>query len=186
MLYRAMIRGLLSVNRDVPLRFSGCGRRRDLTAREASVSTDLERFTDAEGRADAVRRVRAEIDEKGISYVYYQFVSVTGRIMRKGVPAHHWERIAERGFQLVYGSTANLFIDRYGQYIGYGPQASALVGLPDVATFCQLPWDPKTARVFCTLFRNREEEVDPGGYLTSDCRGNLRRIHEAFEAEAEM
>jgi Glutamine synthetase len=52
-----------------------------------------------------------------------------------------------------------------------------------VETFCQLPWDPKTARVFCTLFRNREEEVDPGGYLTSDCRGNLRRIHEAFEAE---
>ena len=85
------------------------------------MSTDLERFTGADGRADAVRRVRAEIDAKGITYIYYQFVSVTGRIMGKGVPADHWERIADRGFQLVYGSTANLFIDRHGQYIGYGP-----------------------------------------------------------------
>ena len=147
------------------------------------MSTDLERFTSSDGRAEAVERVRAEIDAKGIAYIYYQFVSATGRIMGKGVPADHWERIARQGFQLVYGSTANLFTDRHGQYIGYGPEAWELVGLPDVETFCQLPWDPKTARVFCTLFRNREEEVDPGGYLTSDCRGNLRRIHEAFEAE---
>ena len=145
--------------------------------------TDLERFVAADGRTEAVERVRAEIDAKGITYIYYQFASVTGRIMGKGVPADHWERMAERGFQLVYGSTANLFIDRHGNYIGYGPEASELVGLPDVETFCQLPWDPKTARVFCTLFRNREEETDPGGYLTSDCRGNLRRIHQEFEQE---
>ena len=147
------------------------------------MSTDLERFLATDGRDEAVARVRSEIDAKGITYIYYQFVSVTGRIMGKGVPAHHWERIATRGFQLVYGSTANLFTDRHGNYIGYGPEAWELVGLPDVETFCPLPWDPKTARVFCTLFRNREEENDPGGYLTSDCRGNLRRIHEAFERD---
>jgi glutamine synthetase len=147
------------------------------------VSTDAERFTESEERAEGIRRVRSEIDAKGIDYLYCQFVSVTGRIMGKGVPARHWERTADRGFQLVYGSTANVFMDRHGRYIGYGPEASELLGLPDVDTFCQLPWDPKTARVFCTLFRNREEEADPGAYLTSDCRGNLRRIHQAFEAE---
>ena len=92
------------------------------------MSTDLERFIDSDGRADAVARVRAEIDAKGITYIYYQFVSVTGRIMGKGVPADHWERIADRGFQLVYGSTANLFTDRHGNYIGYGPEAWELVG----------------------------------------------------------
>ena len=27
--------------------------------------------------------------------------------------------------------------------------------------------------VFCTLFRNREEGGKPGGFLTSDCRGNF-------------
>jgi glutamine synthetase len=35
--------------------------------------------------------------------------------------------------------------------------------------------------MFCTLFRNREEKKDPGAYLTADCRGNLRRIHDEFQ-----
>ena len=147
------------------------------------MSTDLERFLAQEGRDDAIAEVSRRIKAEGITYVYYQFVSVTGRIVGKGIPAPHWERIARTGFQLVYGATANLFIDRHGDYIGYGPEARELVGLPDVDTFCPLPWDPKVARVFCTLFRGREEEVDGGAYLTSDCRGNLKRLHEQFTAE---
>ena len=92
--------------------------------------TDLERFVEAEGRDEAVRRVREEIDAKGIEYIYFQFVSVTGRIMGKGVPAKHWESTARKGFQLVYGAMANLFVDRHGDYIGYGPEAMELVGHP--------------------------------------------------------
>ncbi|MCP4223777.1 MAG: glutamine synthetase, partial [Actinomycetia bacterium] len=107
----------------------------------------------------------------------------TGRIMGKGIPAKHFGMIARKGFQLVYGSTANLFTDRHGDYIGYGPEARELVGIAEPETFMQLPWDAKTARVFCTLFRGREEEVDGGAFLTSDCRGNLRRIHNEFEAK---
>ncbi len=145
--------------------------------------TDLERFLAQDGRDDAIGEVRRRIDADGITYVYYQFVSVTGRIVGKGVPAPHWETIARRGFQLVYGATANLFVDRHGDYIGYGPEARELIGMPDVDTFQALPWDPKVARVFCTLFRGREEEVDGGAYLTSDCRGNLKRLHDQFEAE---
>lgn len=150
------------------------------------MATDLERFVSRDERDEAIEAVRAKIDASGVTYIYYQFVSVTGRIVGKGVPAPHWERIATKGFQLVYGATANLFIDRHGDYIGYGPEAAELVGLPDVETFCVLPWDPRTARVYCTLFRNREERDDPGAYLTSDCRGNLRRLHEQFEAETGM
>jgi len=143
--------------------------------------TDLEAHVNADGRAELVKQVREKINELGITYVYYQFVSVTGRIVGKGIPADHWERIAERGFQLVYGSTANLFVDRHGDYIGYGPESSELVGIADPETFCQLPWDKRVARVFCTLFRNREERVNPGGHLTSDCRGNLRIQHNEFQ-----
>ena len=143
-------------------------------------STDLERHVNRPGRADLVKQVREKINELKIDYIYYQFISVTGRIVGKGVPADHWETIAERGFQLVYGSTANLFIDRYGEYIGYGPEAMELVGIPDPETFCQLPWDKRVARVYCTCFRNREERVDPGAHLTSDCRGNLRILHDEF------
>src|SRR5499433_1881077 len=143
--------------------------------------TDLEQHVNAKGRKELVKQVREKIKELGIQYIYYQFVSVTGRIVGKGVPSDHWESVGERGFQLVYGSTANLFVDRFKNYIGYGPEASELVGIPDPETFCQLPWDKRVARVFCTCFRNREEKVNPGGHLTSDCRGNLRIIHEEFK-----
>ena len=45
---------------------------------------------------------------------------------------------------------------------GTGRRRRELVGLPDVETFCQLPWDPKTARVFCTLFREPGRGSRPG------------------------
>src|SRR2546430_11406676 len=140
--------------------------------------TDLEAHVSASGRDQLVKQVRAKINELGIQYIYYQFVSVTGRIVGKGIPADHWERTAERGFQLVYGSTANLFVDRHRNYIGYGPEASELVGIPDPETFVQLPWDRRVGRVFCTLFPNPAEPPRPGADLTSDCRRNLRRVHE--------
>ena len=143
--------------------------------------TDLDAHVNADGRDKLVKQVREKINELGVTYVYYQFISVTGRIVGKGIPADHWERIAEKGFQLVYGSTANLFVDRHGDYIGYGPESSELVGIPDPETFSQLPWDKRVARVFCTCFRNREERENPGGHLTSDCRGNLRIIHNEFQ-----
>jgi glutamine synthetase len=143
--------------------------------------TDLEAHVNADGRDKLVKQVRDKINDLGVTYIYYQFISVTGRIVGKGIPADHWERTAERGFQLVYGSTANLFVDRQGDYIGYGPESSELVGIPDPETFCQLPWDKRVARVFCTCFRNREERQNPGGHLTSDCRGNLRIIHNEFK-----
>ena len=147
------------------------------------MATDLEKHVNADGRSELVKQVRDEINSLGIKYVYFQFVSVTGRIVGKGIPADHWERVAEKGFQLVYGSTANLYTDRHGHYIGYGAEASELVGIADPETFCQLPWDKRIARVFCTCFRNREERNNPGAHLTSDCRGNLRIMHEEFKAK---
>jgi glutamine synthetase len=143
--------------------------------------TDLENFTKAPGRDDLIKQVRKRIDALGIDYLYLQFISVTGRIMGKGIPAEHWENVANGGFQLVYGATVNLFLNRRGEYLGYGPEAAELVGIPEPETFMQLPWDKRVARMWCTLFRNREERENPGAYLTADCRGNLRRIHNEFE-----
>ena len=99
--------------------------------------------------------------------MYYEFVSVTGRIMGKGIPAAHWENIANKGFQLVYGATANLFVDREGNYIGYGPEARELVGSPSPIRL-RPSVGHEDARIFCTLFRGREEEVDGGAFLTLD------------------
>ncbi|MEM8538355.1 MAG: glutamine synthetase, partial [Pseudomonadota bacterium] len=144
---------------------------------------DIEKFVETPGREEKVRAVRAKIDELGIEYLYLQFVSVTGKIMGKGIPADHWESVAKKGFQLVYGATMNLFTDRGGNYMGYGPEAAELVGIPEPETFMQLPWAPQIGRFYCTLFRNLEEKVDPGAYLTADCRGNLRRLHDEFTAK---
>jgi glutamine synthetase len=150
---------------------------------EGTAVTDIEHFVAQDGRDEQVARVSELIALEKVQYVYYQFPSVTGRIMGKGVPANHWESMAAKGFQLVYGSTANLFTDRHGNYIGYGPEAAELVGVPEPDTFAVLPWDRRVARVWCTCFRNREERDDPGGFLTSDSRGNLNRIQAKFEAE---
>ena len=143
--------------------------------------TDLEAFVSARGRKTKISEVRKKINDLGITYIYYQFPSVTGRIMGKGVPAPHWETIAEKGFQLVYGATANLFTDRHGNYIGYGPEAAELVGVPEPETFMPLPWDSRVARVWVTCFRNREERDDPGAVLTSDSRANLKQLQSDFE-----
>mgnify|MGYP006270027643 FL=1 len=148
---------------------------------EITVATDFEAFVEAPGRAEKIKQVRERIDALGVEYIYLQFVSVTGKIMGKGMPADHWESAANKGFQLVYGSTMNLFLNRAGDYMGYGPEAAELVGVPEPETFMQLPWEPKIARFYCTLFRNREERENPGAFLTADCRGNLRRIHEEFK-----
>src|SRR5436305_829393 len=48
------------------------------------------------------------------------------------------------------------------------------------------PWDGKVARVWCTCFRNREDQEAPGSFLTSDCRGNLKRIQTDFEERTGM
>ena len=69
--------------------------------------------------------------------------------MGKGIPAKHFGMVANKGFQLVYGSTANLFVDRHGQYIGYGPESRELVGIAEPETFCRLPWDPTAADALC-------------------------------------
>ena len=103
--------------------------------------TDLEQFVATEGRDEQIAAIRQRIDAEGIQYIYFQFPSVTGRIMGKGVPAAHWESIARKGFQLVYGATANLFTDRHDNYIGYGPEAAELVGLPEPDT-CLLYTSP--------------------------------------------
>jgi glutamine synthetase len=133
---------------------------------EGTAVTDIEQFVAQDGRDDQVAEVDELIEREKVQYVYYQFPSVTGRIMGKGVPARHWRSMAQKGFQLVYGSTANLFTDRHGNYIGYGPEAAELVGVPEPDTFAVLPWDRRVARVWCTCFRNREERDDPGGFLT--------------------
>src|SRR5438034_2489766 len=63
-------------------------------------------------RLEKIRQVRKLIDERGIKYIFFQQVSVSGHVNGKGVVATQWEKVAEEGYQLVYGATADLFVDR--------------------------------------------------------------------------
>ena len=145
--------------------------------------TDLENYLAQDGRDDMVRQVRAKINETGVKYIYYQYVSITGRIMGKGAPAEHWEAMAAKGVQTWIGGLTNVLPDRTGSLIGFGPNTPELLAMPDPDTFCQLPWEKRTARVYCTLFHMREDKTNPGGYMTGDSRGNLRRIHDKFRKD---
>src|ERR1700726_2705394 len=122
-------------------------------------------------RLEKIRQVRKLIDEQGIKYIFFQQVSVSGHVNGKGVAATQWERVAEAGYQLVYGATADLFVDEQDRYIGFGPEESELAAIADLDTFAQLPWDSRVARVFCDCY-----DTESGALLESDPRQNLKRI----------
>ena len=44
--------------------------------------TDLEKHVNQPGRAKLVKKVREKINELGITYIYYQFISVTGKVVK--------------------------------------------------------------------------------------------------------
>jgi len=100
--------------------------------------------------------------------------------MGKGIPAAHWASVAEKGFQLAYGATANLSPTVMDVTSVAGRRRQSSLDCPMSTPSKSFRGTPRVARVFCTLFRGREEVEDPGGYLASDCRGNLRRLHQRF------
>ena len=138
----------------------------------------LEQARHDPGRLEKIRQIRKLIDERGIKYIFFQQVSVSGHVNGKGVAATQWERVAEDGYQLVYGATADLFVDRSDRYIGFGPEESELAAIADVDTFKQLPWDSRVARVYCDCY-----DTETGELLESDPRQNLKRIMNEVEQE---
>ena len=110
--------------------------------------------------------------------MFFQQVSVTGRVMGKGVVSSFFSQVAQNGYQLVYGATANLFTDRYGNYIGFGPEESELAAMADLDTFAVLPWDDRVARVFCDCY-----DTETGELLDADPRQNLKRHRRRVRAE---
>ena len=143
------------------------------------MATDLERFVEAEGRAELVKDVRKRIDAEGVTYVYYQFVSVTGRIMGKGVPAPHWETIAREGLparlrldgEPVHGSPRQLHRLRprglgARRHPGAGDLRGAAVGhagRPCLVHLLPQPRGPRRAGRCPHVGLPREPPPDPGG-----------------------
>ena len=60
--------------------------------------TDLEKHVNQPGRDKLVKQVRAKINDLGVEYIFFQFISVTGRVVGKGIPTDHWKELAKKVF----------------------------------------------------------------------------------------
>jgi glutamine synthetase len=148
--------------------------------------TALDEHRHRNADAAAVAAIKAEIAERGVKYIYYQFVSVNGRVLAKIVPAHQLERNLHRGVQFHGSAIADLTSSRAGALIGGGAQSGEFTALPDMSSFCVLPWDTEFARFFCTLYIRDDDPERPGEPLPTDCRGVLQRRHDEFRTRYGM
>jgi glutamine synthetase len=144
--------------------------------------TALDRQREINGRAETVEPIEERIQEAGVEFVYYQFVSVNGRVLSKVAPARHVRRNLQSGVNFHGSAVADVGSDRSGRIFAGGAEAEEFTALPDADSFAVLPWDPTTARFLCRLYRPSDRSVDPGAPLATDARGLLRRVHEGFEA----
>src|ERR687896_641859 len=152
----------VAVDAAAPLTFGGDVSTVLESPRSTMPPPTLEEARNQPGRRERIEAITRLIEAEGIKYIFFQQVSITGRVMGKGVVADFFPQVAEKGYQLVYGATANLFVDRAGDYIGFGPEESELAAIADLDTFAPLPWDPRVARVLCDCYHIHQfEELRP-------------------------
>jgi glutamine synthetase len=116
--------------------------------------------------ADDVKRI---IDERGIEFLFAQFVDMHGKPNAKLVPAHHLDDLLEEGAGFAGFAAGD---------IGQGPHDPDLIAMPDVRSLTILPWQPNVARFACdvtvegepwpycprTILRNALERLGTLGY----------------------
>ncbi|GAA5052027.1 glutamine synthetase [Thermocatellispora tengchongensis] len=144
--------------------------------------TELDRHRERNTDEAALKAIEERIADAGVQYLYYQAVTVTGRVVGKVVPAHHLRRNAERGVQLHGTAVSDLQTDRAGALLGGGVEATEFTAVPDLDTFAVLPWDTTVGRFFCRLYEPAHLPEIGGSPLATDVRGNLIRIHAGFTA----
>ena len=128
--------------------------------------------------------------EAGVEFVYYQFVTLNGRVIGKVVPARHLARNLERGVQFHGSAVADLATSRAGTLIASGGEAEEFVALPDATTFQVLPWDTGFARVYCNLYQRRDR-AGRSGRAAADLRAvepepRPRRVPRAHRPRAAL
>ncbi|MFG3205103.1 glutamine synthetase family protein [Streptomyces sp. NPDC048192] len=151
-----------------------------MTSTVISGATALDRHRERNTDRAAIAEIQACIAESGVQYLYYQAVTVTGRVVGKVVPAGHLARNAEKGVQLHRTAVSDLQVDRAGTLLGGGVEAAEFTAVPDLDTFAVLPWDTSVGRFFCRLYEPGHRPGVGGQPLATDVRGNLLRLHAGF------
>lgn len=143
-------------------------------------SSALDQHREANAAPGALDAARAAIALHGVEFVYFQAVTITARVVGKVVPATEFARLAVKGVMQHRTAVANLQSTREGVLMGGGVGAAEYCAVPDLDTFQVLPWDHRTARVFCRLYEPDHVLTSPGAPLPTDSRGLLHRIHTDF------
>jgi glutamine synthetase len=143
-------------------------------------SSALDQHREENASGDLLRAALATVKEQGVEYIYYQAVTITGRVVGKVMPASHLERVAGKGIQQHRTAATNLQSTREGVLLGGGVNAAEYTALPDLDTFAVLPWDTSVARVFCRLYEPDHLAEGAGAPYSCDSRGLLLRSHAAF------
>src|SRR4051812_50090307 len=71
----------------------------------------LEEARNVPGRPERIEEITPRIEAEDIKYVFFQQVSITGRVMGKGVGSSFFPQVARRGYHLVDCATATLLHD---------------------------------------------------------------------------
>lgn len=145
--------------------------------------TALDRHRHVNSTDARIAEIESVIADRGVDFIYYQIVTLTGRTVAKVVPAQHLRRNLEKGVQLHRTAMTDLHSDRTGRLLGGGVEAAELTAIPDLDTFAVLPWDTSVARFLCTAYEPDHIPEVGGGYLGLDTRATLRRAHSAFTEE---
>ncbi|MFF5259222.1 glutamine synthetase family protein [Actinomadura viridis] len=145
-----------------------------------STTTALDEHKERNADDGAARDLAARVEQSGVEFIYYQTVSLTGRVVGKVVPARHLRRNLERGVNLHRTAMSDLQVDRFGALLGGGTEAPEFTAMPDLDTFDVLPWDTTVGRFFCSVYEPGQRPGVGGRPLATDARSNLRRVHAAF------
>lgn len=89
--------------------------------------------------ADDARRV---VRDRGIEFLFAQFVDMHGKPNAKLVPAHHLDDLLEDGAGFAGFAAGD---------IGQGPHDPDLIAIPDPRSLTILPWQPNVARFACDV-----------------------------------
>jgi glutamine synthetase len=104
--------------------------------------------------------VRSEIEERGIEFLFAQFVDMYGRQSAKLVPAAYLDALVEDGAGFAGFAAGE---------IGQLPSDPDIAAIPDLASFTPVPWQPNLGRFACDV----TVEGEPWPYCP---RTILRRV----------
>jgi glutamine synthetase len=105
-------------------------------------------MANAAGRLDTIRTT---IADRGIEFIFAQFVDMYGRPSAKLIPAAHLDGLVEEGAGFAGFAAGE---------IGQLPSDPDIAAMPDLDSFTLVPWQPNLARFACDI----TVEGDPWPY----------------------